>query len=314
MARLTEEQKLHIIDLDKAGLSGRKIEAETGVPRSTVGDFLRRESYQSWWEEYDKCNDESFDLGQKIATDKEERSIHGKDTGGEDNSRILLISDMHIPYHHPDTLPFLQYLKDKYQPTRVICLGDELDKHALSYHDSDPDLKSAGDELRAALPTISELEKMFPTMDIIDSNHGSLVWRKAKTHGIPRHYIKSYNQVLEVGDGWKWHNDMTIDLPNGNKCYLHHGKSNNVTRVSQTMGMCTVQGHFHEIFKTEYWGNPNGLYWALQCGCLIDDESYAFSYNNVNLKRPVIGTGLIINSMPILEPMVLDSEGRWVGM
>ena len=53
MSRLTEEQKLQIIDLDQAGLSGRKIELETGVPRSTVGDFLRRESYQSWWEEYD---------------------------------------------------------------------------------------------------------------------------------------------------------------------------------------------------------------------------------------------------------------------
>lgn len=321
MSRLTEEQKLQIIDLDQAGLSGRKIELDTGVPRSTVGDFLRRESYQSWWEEYDNklgiegrfLPEEKSSLGDMIKKDKQTRSIHGKDAGDEDNTRILLISDMHIPYHHPDTLAFLKHLKEKYNPTRVICLGDELDKHALSYHDSDPDLKSAGDELRSALPVIKELEKMFPKMDIIDSNHGSLVWRKAKTHGIPRQYIKSYNQVLEVGDGWRWHNDMTIDLPNGNRCYLHHGKSNNVTRVSQSMGMCTVQGHFHEVFKTEYWGNPNGLYWGLQCGCLIDDESYAFSYNNVNLKRPVIGTGLIIDSHPVLEPMVLNKEGRWVG-
>jgi len=33
-----------------------------------------------------------------------------------DNSRILLISDLHAPYHHPKALEFLQGLKDKYKP------------------------------------------------------------------------------------------------------------------------------------------------------------------------------------------------------
>lgn len=229
------------------------------------------------------------------------------------NDRVLLISDMHIPYHHPDTLRFLKHLKAKYNPTRIICMGDELDKHALSFHDSDPDLFSAGDELRAALPTIAKLKSMFPKMDILESNHGSLVYRKAKANGVPRHYLKSYNDVLGVDDNWQWHFDLTIELPNGNQCYFHHGKSNNVTRVSQQMGMCAAQGHYHEIFKSEYWGNTKGLYWALQTGCLIDDKSFAFSYNNVNIKRPLIGTALIIDSHPVLEPMVLDEEGHWVG-
>ena len=58
-----------------------------------------------------------------------------------------------------------------------------------------------GDELRRSMPTIQEVYKMFPVMDIIESNHGSLVWRKAKTNGIPRQYIKSYNDVLGVGEG-----------------------------------------------------------------------------------------------------------------
>ena len=71
-----------------------------------------------------------------------------------DNSRILVISDLHIPYHHVDALEFLAHLAEKYKPTRVICLGDELDKHAMSFHASDPDLKSSGDELKASLPII----------------------------------------------------------------------------------------------------------------------------------------------------------------
>lgn len=311
------ETKLQVIKLDAEGKNGREIMEITGVPQSTSNDFLRKESWVSWWEGYEEEVEVAELVGEAVAkvvvSDKATKSIHGKDVGTEDNSRILLISDMHIPYHHKDTLEFLAHLKKKYNPTRVICGGDELDKHALSFHDSDPDLASAGDELKASLPVIKEVKKLFPVMDILDSNHGSLCYRKCKSHGIPRHYIKSYNEVLEVDGDWKWHFDMTITLPNGQQCYLHHGKLSNVTKVSQQMGMNAIQFHFHETFKIEYWGNPTGLYWSLQSGCLIDDKSYAFSYNNVNVKRPIIGTTVVVDSQPILEPMILDEEGRWVG-
>ena len=234
-------------------------------------------------------------------------------TAKEDNSRILFISDLHIPFHHQDSFAFLRHLKQKYNPTRVICLGDELDKNSLSYHEKNPDLYSAGHELQVSLPFIHELESIFPKMDILESNHGSLVWRKAQSSGIPKHYIKSYQDVLGVGDGWKWHFDMVIDLPDGSQCYVHHGKTSDIVKLSQTMSMHAVSGHFHEKFKIDFWANPQGLYWGLSCGCLIDDNALAFNYNNVNLKRPLIGTGLVIDSIPVLEPMILLPDGRWKG-
>lgn len=219
----------------------------------------------------------------------------------EDNSVILIISDMHIPYHHPQLIPFLKRLKEKYNPTRVICIGDELDMAKLSYHEHDADLPSAGDELRLALKTIKDLFELFPKMDVLESNHGSLVYRKAKTHGIPRHYIKSYNNVLGVDDGWKWHFDLTVKLPDGQHVYFTHGKSADGLKLSQTMGMSCVQGHYHEKFGINYWSNPLGTYWSMQIGCLISDSSLAFAYNKVNLKRPIIGCGLIVNGKPVLE-------------
>ena len=283
--------KAQALEMCKTGKSWRRIAAELGVAKSSVSDFLRKQ------------------LSEEV---REVKHIRKKD-GGEDNSRVLLISDLHIPYNHKDSIAFLRHLREKYNPTRVICLGDEVDHHALSFHDSDPDLHSAGDELRSSLSVIKELHELFPIMDIIESNHGSLVWRKAKAHGIPRHYIKSYNDVLGVDDGWKWYFDLTIKLPNGQLCYLHHGKSSNVIQLSQQMGMCAVQGHYHEAFKIDYWGNPVGLFWGMQCGCLIDDNSYAFSYNNVNIKRPLLGTGLIFKSQRVREPMILSASGDWVG-
>lgn len=113
-----------------------------------------------------------------------------------DNSRILCISDLHFPYCHPDALDFLSKIKITMQPTRIIIGGDELDYHAMSFHNSDPDLDSAGVELTKALGYIETLHKMFPVADILESNHGSMAYRKAKFNGMPRHLIKSYNEVL----------------------------------------------------------------------------------------------------------------------
>ena len=144
-------------------LSWREIAQLVDKPKSTVSDFLRK----------------YFEMFAETKADVEEAEA------GHDNTRILFISDMHIPYNHPKLLPFLEGLKTRYEPTRVVCLGDETDKHALSFHDSDPDLPSAGDELRRALPIIAEVHKLFPVMDVIDSNHGSMIYRKAKHHGLP---------------------------------------------------------------------------------------------------------------------------------
>lgn len=321
------------ISLAEQGLSQRKIAREMGIHRTTL---------QHWLKHPDKVEDmPQEDITQKIKTwnapildnvydawtensllEKEEDVIASilkmKDNIMVNmqspylNSRILTISDLHVPYHHREALAFLAYLKAKYKPTRIICLGDMEDKHALSYHDSDPDLASAGDELAKALPVIAELHKLFPNMDILDSNHGSLVYRKAKTHGIPKHYIKPYNDVLGVGDGWKWHNDLVIKLPDGGSCYFHHGKSTRGLILTQQMGMSSVQGHYHNSFSVEYHGTPIALNWAMQCGCLIDYKSYAFSYANVNIKRAVIGTGLIINSQPVLVPLLMNENGDWI--
>jgi hypothetical protein len=39
----------------------------------------------------------------------------------------------------------------------------------------------------------------------------------------------------------------------------------------------------------------------------------AFAYDKVNLGRPVVGHGLVIDGIPQLLPMVLDKGGRWTG-
>ncbi len=228
-----------------------------------------------------------------------------------DNSRILIISDQHAPYHHPDTIAFLTAIKERYAPTRIINIGDEVDFHAMSYHDSNPNLPSAGEELREANKFISKLHKLFPKMDLMESNHGSMKFRKALSHGIPVELLASNHIVLGVGEGWIWHPSLILTLPDGSDCLFRHQYAANVLNASKDCGMSFVQGHYHSKFVIDYWGNSQALNFGMTVGCLIDDDSLAFAYNKTTPKRPMIGVGMIIDSQPILIPMRLKKGGRW---
>lgn len=230
-----------------------------------------------------------------------------------DTRRILTISDQHMPYEHPDMFRFLAAIKKKYKPTLIINGGDEVDGHALSFHDSDSDLPSAGDELKKATAKIKKLEAMFPKMLLLDSNHGSLALRRLKHHGIPMKFLATSQSIYGVSSLWQWVNDLTLILPNGQSVYFCHGMTKNGIKLAAQRGTCVVQFHYHTEFRIDYIGNPSSLLWSLQAGCLIDRKSMAFAYDKLNLNRPIIGTAMIIDSKPLLIPMTLDKKGRWIG-
>lgn len=225
---------------------------------------------------------------------------------------ILILSDMHAPYNHPDTLPFLKALKAKYKFTDVVCIGDEIDGHALSYHEHNPDLPSAGEELRLAIKALKPIYKLFPRVKVVESNHGSLVLRKAMTAGIPTLAIRSYNDILEAPLGWKWQFDLKMDTPLG-PVYFCHGKTNTAGKLASQYGMSTVQGHFHERAQVHYISTPERLMWDMHVGCLADDKSLALGYNKINAKRPIVSVGIILNGIPHIIPMILNGKSRWTG-
>lgn len=230
------------------------------------------------------------------------------------NRYVLCISDTHIPYHHPDTIKFLKDLKNEYPIDKVIHMGDEVDHAAINFHDKDPDsLFTPGQELLTSIDYMHELYSLFPVVDIMESNHGSMVYRRQKYSGLSRAVFKSYNEILEAPKGWTWHKDLVIQLANGQDCYFCHGMSANVLKASQDMAMNVVQGHYHTKFRIDYWSNPNELYWGMNVGCSINDKDIMFAYNKVIIKRPIIGHGIIIEGIPRLLPMVLNKKGRWIG-
>ena len=225
---------------------------------------------------------------------------------------ILVISDMHLPYQHKDSIKFLKEIKKEFKPDTTISIGDLLDQHALSFHDSSPELYSAGMELDKAKEYVKELESIFPKLIEVDSNHSSMIYRRALKHGLPRAYLKEYGDFLETKK-WKWVDDLTLTMSNGQRCFFTHGRSADVLKVSQTMGMSAVQGHYHTKFVISWWANPDNLFFGMNVGCLIDQKSMAFNYAKNFRTRFIIGCGIIIDGIPRLLPMVLNKKGDWIG-
>lgn len=223
---------------------------------------------------------------------------------------ILVISDMHHPYAHPDTVPFLKAVKKKYKPDTVVCIGDEADFHDASFHDSDPDLDASGVELEKAIKGLKPVYKLFPKVTVIESNHGSMILRKAKVAKIPKRAIKSYNETMEAPKGWSWVFDVILKTALG-PVYFCHGKAAAPGKLASQYGMSTVQGHFHEKAQINYISTPEKLMFDAHTGCLADDKSLALGYNKVNPKRPIVSILVIIDGIPHLIPMVLRKGGRW---
>lgn len=226
--------------------------------------------------------------------------------------RILVISDMHAPYSHQDTIAFLKALKKKYKFDKVVCIGDEIDGAAWSYHESNPDLPNAGLELHLAIEALKPIYKLFPKVDVLESNHGSLVYRKAMTAGLPSAVIKAYREQIQAPKGWNWFDTLKLSTPLG-PVFFTHGMTGTAGKLSNMYSMSAVQGHYHSNSHVTWISTPERLRFDMHVGCLIDDKGLAFKYNKLSPSRPILSVGIIIDGIAQIVPMVLNKKGRWTG-
>lgn len=210
--------------------------------------------------------------------------------------RVLVIPDLHAPYHHPDALDFLSDVAKEYRPDRIVCLGDEVDFHALSFHEHETDLYSAGHEYDAALDFLKKLYKLFPNVDCCISNHTARPYRVAKKAGLPSRMVLDYSRLLEAPRTWRWHDRFVLD----NVVYEHGdpGSGRNAAYKAMTENrMSTVIGHVHGWAGVQYSKSPfNQTFW-MNCGCLIDTESLAFAYGNKYRNKATLGCGIVIEGV-----------------
>lgn len=205
----------------------------------------------------------------------------------KDEKRILVIGDIHEPFCLDS---YLQHCKDAYNKfncNQVIFIGDIIDNHYSSYHETDPNGLSGGDELDFAISKLHSWHEAFPKATVIIGNHDRLIMRKAQTSAIPKKWIKSYKEVLNV-PSWEFTTRIVIDSVQ----YIHGEGGTARTKCRSDM-MSTVQGHLHTQMYCEWYVGQKGRIFGMQVGCGIDRESYAMAYAKAG-KLPAIGCGIVI--------------------
>lgn len=227
------------------------------------------------------------------------------------DSRILVISDYHAPYQHPDAYEFLKAINNTYKPEIILNVGDEVDGHSISFHRSDSALPSADKELEYAIEEMRKLHELFPKMMICESNHGSLIFRRMKDQSIPLRHLIPLNELYET-PLWSWHHEIMVETHLG-QVLLVHGKTGAYNKLAMEQGVSCIQGHFHQKFEITWMQSTTGARFNMIVGCLVDPKSMAFAYGKNFSKIPCLGVGWI-NELgePSLIRMILDKNGRWI--
>ncbi len=230
------------------------------------------------------------------------------------NSEVVLaIPDLHIPFQHPDAFEFLKAVKKKYRPTQIVCLGDEIDSYAISDYNSDPDALSPGDEYDKSITKLKELYKIFPEALVCTSNHTARPFKKAVKAGIPARFLKSYRELLQAPSGWNWAFKWEV----GGIRYDHgenYPSGHTAPKLSCDVNRrSTVFGHLHSFGGITYVANDTEMLFGMNCGCLIDMETYAFHYSKKFRYKPTLGCGVVVRGVPHFIPMVINKHNRWSG-
>jgi len=219
---------------------------------------------------------------------------------------VLVIADTHFPFCKKGYLEHCLAISKKYNCNEFIHIGDEVDLCGVSQWEKDPDGFSAGTEASLAQIDMKKWYNAFPNMKVCIGNHTARPFRQARANGVPKKFLKSYEDAWEAPKGWQWAEHWEI---NG-VLYTHgtgYSGANAAIRIATRHRQNTVIGHIHSEAGVQYSASKIDLVWGMQVGGALDDSSYAAYYAKDNLKKSIVGCGVVLNNgkLPIFEPMLL---------
>lgn len=203
-------------------------------------------------------------------------------------TRVLVIGDLHEPFCLEGYLEFCIEQYEIHNCNKVVFIGDIIDHHYSSYHESDADGMGGKYELEQAIERLSRWYKAFPDADVTLGNHDRIIIRKAQSSNIPSQWIKEFKDVLGT-PGWRYVTEVYI----GKVRYIHGDKSSAAKTAAKRDMVSTVSGHYHTQMYVEWFFGKFMSIFGMQVGSGINSKAYAMGYMQGG-KKEAIGVGIII--------------------
>jgi hypothetical protein len=207
--------------------------------------------------------------------------------------RVGIVGDLHLPWAHPLYLDFCRDTFDAWNCDKIVFIGDIVDHHCLSFHDTDPNGKSAEDEADWAESEVANYYREWPRAKVTIGNHCERHLRSARKAGIPDRYIRTYKELWNTPK-WDWKPEHIIE----GVLYEHGtGSSGKDAALNRAMAkrMSLVQGHVHSWGGCKFHTNPTSVIFGLNVGCGIDIDAYCFAYGRPFANRPTLGCGVVLD-------------------
>ena len=216
--------------------------------------------------------------------------------------RIGIVGDIHAPFTHPEYKRFIKDTFKAWKVDHVHFIGDVVDMHAVSFHDSDPNGLSPEDEAEEAMEEVAEWYATYPKATVSIGNHDERHFRMAKKAGIPDRFIAAYSEVWKTPK-WDWQTSHMFD----DVLYEHGTGSNGKDAAyNRAIGkrMSVVMGHVHAFGGVKFHANETSRIFGMNVGCGVDCRAYAMEYGKNFVNRPVLGCGIVIDGKEAyFEPM-----------
>lgn len=212
---------------------------------------------------------------------------------------VLVIGDIHEPFSLLGYLQFVRKMQEKHDCGTVVFIGDVIDNHYSSYHETETEGLGADNELSLAVSKIQQWYSVFPSAYVCIGNHDRMAFRKAKTSGVSSKWVRDYDEVLGT-PRWNFVEAVEIDGVNYN-----HGEGGTAKTKMKNELQSQVQGHLHAQAYIEFSTGRHSVVFGMQVGCGVDDTAYAMAYGK-NFKKSTISCGVVKDGrQPILISMNL---------
>lgn len=210
-------------------------------------------------------------------------------------NNILLISDLHIPYHDIDAVTTALDYGKEHKVNTIFINGDLIDFHGVSRFDKDPKKRSVKQEFIAAKDFLVSLRAAFPT--------ASIYWLKGNHDLRWEHFLEQ--KVKEIWDDPYFYLEERLQL-NEQKIHLLDDK------VLVKAGKLSIT-HGHHIFKGIFVpvSPARGAFLRAKQSVIVGHLHRGSFHPETDLDGNVIGcwsTGCLCELKPTYSPMVSNSQ------
>ena len=210
-------------------------------------------------------------------------------------NNILLISDLHIPYHDIDAVTIALKYGVENKVNTIFINGDLMDFHKASRFQPDPKKRSIKQEFDATKEFFRVLRQLFPTQEIY--------WLKGN-HDV-RYEKFLITKVQEIWDDPYYHLEERLRL-NEERVHLLDDK------ILVKAGKLSIT-HGHHIFKGIFTpvSPARGAYMKAKQNIIVGHLHRASFHPEVNLDGEVVGawsTSCLCELRPEYSPLVSNSQ------